>query len=123
MKQIIGKKIGMVSLFDINGKIIPATIIYCEPNVVLENKGKEAKHGANLLKVGAFEANEKKMNKAEAGIFKKLNLAPNKEIRTIKTDQNLNVGDKITVDSFVSGEFVDVQGTTKGRGFTGAIFR
>jgi len=116
MRCILGKKIAMVQLFDTNGQIYPVTVIYCEPNKVLQVKGKS-------IRVGFDSVPAKKLNKAEQGIFKK---AGSKKFYKYVRELALtgyNVGDDVKVGQFKPGEFVDVQGTTKGHGFTGAIKR
>jgi large subunit ribosomal protein L3 len=122
MRSILGTKIGMTSLFETSGKLIPVSVIHCEPNVVLELKTIE-KHNSSGAKVGYLSKQEKSFNKAELGIFKKINVTPRQHIRTLKNLNGYNVGDEINVNIFEKGEYVDIQGTTKGHGFTGAIFR
>jgi large subunit ribosomal protein L3 len=123
MKYILGTKIGMVQLYDVNGRAIPSTIVHCEPNQVLEVKSLD-KHGVNGVKVGYFSTKENKTNKAHAGIFKKAGANLAREIRSFTDiDGSYNVGDLIKVDFFNVGEYVDVQGISKGHGFTGAIKR
>jgi large subunit ribosomal protein L3 len=122
MKYIVGTKIGMVQLFDTNGKQLAATVIHCEPNKVLEVKSQD-KHGHEGVKVGYLTTDEKKVNKAHAGIFKKINSPVKKHIFTFSNAKGYNVGDEIKVDTFTKGEYVDVQGVSKGHGFTGAIKR
>lgn len=107
----------MVRLFDTKGKAIACTVIHAEPNVVLENKN-------NNVKIGYGSTKENKVNNPHKGIFKKAGVELKKTIKSFSNvEQTYNVGDKITVDTFNAGEYVDVQGITKGRGFTGAIFR
>jgi large subunit ribosomal protein L3 len=122
MKYILGTKIGMVQLFDTNGKQLPTTIIHCEPNKVLEVKS-TTKHGHNGVKVGYLTTNEKKLNKVKLGIFTKANSSAKQYIATFSNVTGYNVGDEIKVSTFTKGEYVDVQGVTKGHGFTGAIKR
>ncbi|MDR2568134.1 MAG: 50S ribosomal protein L3, partial [Mycoplasmataceae bacterium] len=122
MKYIIGTKVGMVQLFDTKGKQLATTIIHCEPNKVLEVKTAD-KHGKDGVKVGYLTTNENKANKAKKGIFKKVNSPVKQYIKTFSGVTGRNVGDEIKVDTFTKGEYVDVQGVTKGHGFTGAIKR
>jgi large subunit ribosomal protein L3 len=123
MKYIVGTKVGMVRLFETNGRAIAATIVHCEPNVVLEVKTPE-KHGHSAVKIGYNEIKENKKNKPHNGIFKKVGVTTKQFIKTFtNTTNQYNVGDFIKVDTFESGEYVDVQGKTRGRGFTGAIER
>jgi len=123
MKQIIGTKVGMATLFDTLGKALAVTVVSCEPNKVIGTTGKDY-HGYNLTKI-AYDSREKEkhMNKAQKGIFDKSGVGLSSKIRTIKQSNEYKTGDEIKVDSFEVGDWVDVQGTTKGRGFTGAIFR
>ncbi|MDR3163497.1 MAG: 50S ribosomal protein L3 [Mycoplasmataceae bacterium] len=122
MKSIVGTKVGMMQIFDVAGKQLAATVIHCPPNKVLEIKTPQ-KHGHTAVKIGCYDVDEKKVNKSVAGIFKKVNVKPARYIRTLTTDQKYQVGDEIKVDTFTKGEFIDVQGVTKGHGFTGAIKR
>lgn len=117
MKCILGKKIGMVQLFLTDGTALPATVIYCEPNRVIQVKEK-------AVQVGFDSVPAKKLNKAQLGVFKKLGSRKNyKQLHEFANVTGYNVGDEMKVDQFNAGEFVDIQGTTKGRGFTGAIVR
>jgi large subunit ribosomal protein L3 len=118
----MGTKVGMVQLFDTNGKQLATTIIHCEPNKVLEVKTID-KHGRAGVKVGYLTTNEQKVNKAKKGIFKKANAPVQQYIKTFSDVKGYNIGDEIKVDTFAKGEYVDVQGVTKGHGFTGAIKR
>lgn len=117
MRYIVGKKIGMVQVFDVNGKLLPASIIYCEPNSII-------KSSTSKTIIGYHELKEKKVNKPLLGFFKKNNSKPYKLICELSNDKTeYKNGDKIDVSIFKKGEYVDVQGLTKGRGFTGAIVR
>lgn len=122
MKMLLGKKIGMTQLFLEDGNVVPVTIIFAEPNLVLENKILE-KDGYNSTKVGFIDIEEKKLNSPKKGYFKKVKSDPKKIIKEFRNVVGYNVGDKITVDTFKPGDCVDVQGITKGHGFTGAIKR
>lgn len=118
MKNIIGTKVGMMQVFDVNGKQLAATVVSCEPNQVLEIK----KNGN--IKVGYLDVEKaQRKSKAYIGIFKKNGYTPKEFIKEFKNTENYKVGDFITVDAFEKGQYVDVQGTTKGHGFTGAIKR
>ena len=117
MKCILGKKLGMVQLFDTTGKVWPATVVYCEPNRVIQVKDK-------AVKVGFDSIEAKKLNKAQLGVFKAVKSDKNyKEIHEFANVTGYKVGDELKVSQFKPGEFVDVQGTTRGHGFTGAIKR
>lgn len=122
MKMILGRKIGMIQGFLENGERIPLTVVEATPNVVLENKTEE-KNGYVATKIGYGSCEEKKLNKPELGYFKKNNLTPTKIVKELRGVTGYNVGDKIDVNVFTSGDLVDVQAITKGKGFTGAIKR
>jgi len=123
MSGIIGKKIGMTSIYDVNGKNIPCTVIEAGPCVVTQVKTPET-DGYNALQLGFEDQKESRVNKPSTGHFKKAGVAPKKklvEFRSFKGEHNL--GDAITVEIFTEGEFVDVAGTSKGKGFQGVVKR
>ncbi|SMC64214.1 50S ribosomal protein L3 [Cellulophaga tyrosinoxydans] len=123
MSGLIGKKVGMTSIFDENGKNIPCTVIELGPCVVTQVRTLEV-DGYNALQLGFDDKAEKRANKAETGHFKKAGVSPKKkvvEFRDFGGDYKL--GDTIGVDLFVEGEFVDAIGTTKGKGFQGVVKR
>ena len=123
MSGIIGKKIGMTSIYDANGKNIPCTVIEAGPCVITQVKTPET-DGYNALQLGFEDQKESRVNKPSMGHFKKAGAAPKKklvEFRDFEGEHNL--GDAITVDIFVEGEFVDVAGTSKGKGFQGVVKR
>ena len=124
MKGILGRKIGMTQVFTTDGKLIPVTVVEATPNVVLQKKT-VATDGYDAIQVGFEDKREKLANKAELGIVKKANTAPKRFIKEFRYDEMMSyeVGDKITVDSFVAGEVVDVTGTSKGKGYQGVIKR
>ncbi|HPG39521.1 MAG TPA: 50S ribosomal protein L3 [bacterium] len=125
MRAIIGRKIGMTRYFESNGKSNAATIIEAGPCVVTEVKTKET-HGYNAVQVGFGVKKEKQLAKPQKGLFTKLNIAPVevlKEMRDLESDQPLKPGDTITVDSFATGDRVNVTGISKGKGFQGVIKR
>ena len=124
MNCILGKKVGMLQLFDLDGNLYAATIIHCEPNKVIKVKTK-AKDGLDAIQVAFDTVEEKKLNRCQKGIFKKNNYEKfYKYFREFSGVSGYAVGQEIKVDQcFKPGEFVDVQGKTKGRGFTGAIKR
>ena len=123
MKSIIGKKIGMTSIFDAAGKQTAVTIIEAGPCVVTQKKTVET-DGYNALQIAFGDKKEKHSNKAEINHFAKAQTSPKKvvkEIRDSETDKN--VGESITVDIFAEGDNVEVVGTTKGKGFQGVVKR
>ena len=123
MSGLIGKKIGMTSIYDENGKNLPCTVIEAGPCVVTQVKTNEV-DGYNAVQLGFTEKNDKHTTKAEAGHFKKSkSSAKQKLIEFQNFDQELNLGDKLTVEHFNEGEFVDVSGTSKGKGFQGVVKR
>ena len=123
MKGILGKKVGMTQIFTTDGKLIPVTAIYCEPNVVLQVKTVE-KDGYNSIQLGAFSKKGKSSNKPELGHTKKAKAEPKRFLKEIRgLDGNYEVGSVISVDTFEAGEIVDVTGTSKGKGFAGVIKR
>jgi len=124
MKQIVGRKMGMTQVFATDGTMYPVTVIEVLPNVVTQKKTME-KDGYEAIQVGYEDKKENRANKAEKGIFAKANTTPKYELKELKGDEMVkyNVGDVITADIFQAGEVVDVTGTSKGRGFAGAIKR
>ncbi|MEP6711542.1 MAG: 50S ribosomal protein L3 [Ferruginibacter sp.] len=123
MKSIIGKKIGMTSVFDATGKQTAVTIIEAGPCVVTQIKT-VATDGYNALQIAFGDKKEKHSIKSEISHFAKANTAPKKfvqEIRDSETDKT--VGESITVDIFAEGDKVEVVGTTKGKGFQGVVKR
>ena len=122
-KAIIGKKLGMTQIFDEVGNVIPVTIIEAGPCVVAQKKTVE-KDGYNALQLGFAEVKAKHLTKPEIGHFEKAGVPMKKHLKEFRhDDSSANVGDFITVDTFAAGDKVDVTGTTKGRGYTGAIKR
>jgi large subunit ribosomal protein L3 len=123
MSGLIGKKIGMTSIYDENGKNLPCTVIEAGPCVVTQVKTNEV-DGYNAVQLGFTDKNDKHTTKAEVGHFKKSkSSAKQKLIEFQNFDQELNLGDKLTVEHFNEGEFVDVSGTSKGKGFQGVVKR
>ena len=123
MSGLIGKKIGMTSLYDDNGKNIPCTVLELGPCMVTQVRTK-AVDGYEAVQLGFDDKAEKQVVKAEAGHFKKANVSPKKKLVEFQNfEQELNLGDTITVDHFAEGDFVDVSGTSKGKGFQGVVKR
>ena len=123
-KGIIGKKIGMTQIFDEVGNVIPVTVIEAGPCVVAQKKTAET-DGYNAVQLGFVDAKEKHLTKAEIGHFAKAGVAAKRHLKEFRLDDcsALNVGDVVAADTFVVGDKIDVTGTTKGRGYTGAIKR
>ena len=124
MKQIIGRKMGMTEVFAKDGTMYAVTVVEVLPNVVTQVKTLE-KDGYEAIQVGFEEKKESKANKAEKGHFAKAGVPVMKVLAEVKGDEmaNYKVGDKITADLFKAGDVVDVVGTSKGHGYTGAIKR
>ena len=123
-KGIYGKKLGMTQIFTEEGLVIPVTVVEVEPCVVIRKKTVET-DGYNAIQVATGEVKEKHMNKPDKGQFDKVKLAYKKYIRELRLDNidDVNVGDELKADVFAAGEFVDVQGISKGKGFQGVIKR
>jgi len=123
MSGIIGKKIGMTSIFGADGKYIPCTVIQAGPCVVTQVKTKET-DGYNAVQLAFADKKEKHTTKAEAGHFKKTGTTPKRKLIEFRYFPELpELGSEIKVDLFTEGEFVSVIGTTKGRGFQGVVKR
>jgi large subunit ribosomal protein L3 len=125
MPGLIGRKIGMTSVFSADGKNIPCTVIEAGPCVVTQVKTVET-DGYKALQLAFGEAKESgrnAINQPMAGIFKKAGTTPKKHLAEFKFDEEYNLGDTITVDLFEGAEFVDVVGTSKGKGFQGVVKR
>ena len=123
MSGLIGKKIGMTSLYDEKGNNLACTIIEAGPCVVTQIKNEE-KDGYNSVQLGFLDKKEKNINKAEAGHFKNAKTTPKSNLFEFKNFENeLSIGDILKVDHFSEGEFVDISGTSKGKGFQGVVKR
>ena len=123
MSGLIGKKIGMTSIFDEKGKNIPCTVIEAGPCVVTQIKSNEV-DGYSAVQLGFNDKSDKQSNKAEAGHFSKSkSSAKYKLVEFQNFDEELNLGDSVSVDHFTEGEFVDVSGNSKGKGFQGVVKR
>ena len=123
-KAIIGKKLGMTQIFDEKGRVIPVTIIEAIPNVVSQVKTIET-DGYNAIQLAYGEVKESKVNKPVKGHFAKAGITPKKHLREFRVDsvEEYKVGDEIKADTFTAGDKIDVQGTSKGKGFQGVIKR
>ena len=123
-KAIIGRKLGMTQIFSPDGKVIPVTVIEAGPCPVVQVKT-VSKEGYSAVKLGFMDVNEKKLNKPEAGQFKKAGVSPKKYLKEFRLDdaESMTVGTEIKCDVFAEGDKVDVIGITKGHGYTGVIKR
>ena len=123
MPGLIGKKIGMTSIFSVEGKALPCTMIEAGPCVVTQLKNDE-KDGYSSVQLGFFDKKETRLNNAEKGHAKKANTEPKSKVVEFKGfEEELKVGDTVNVNHFVEGEFVDVSGISKGKGFQGVVKR
>lgn len=125
MSGIIGKKVGMTSIFDANGKNIACTVIEAGPCIVTQIRTKEL-DGYDAIQLAYEDKSEKHSNKAEMGHFKKAGITPKRvvaEFTRFETGHQKTFGDILKVDIFEEGEFIDVVGVTKGKGFQGVIRR
>ncbi len=122
-KAIIGRKLGMTQVFTENGKVIPVTVIEAGPCPVVQVKTLE-RDGYSAVKLGFDEVKENALNKPEAGLFKKIGVAPQKVLKEFRMeDSGLEVGAVVTCETFAAGDKIDVSGVSKGHGFTGVIKR
>ena len=123
-KGIIGKKIGMTQIFDEAGKVVPVTVVEAGPCVVVQKKTVE-NDGYAALQLGYGDVKVQRVNKPMKGHFDKADVACKKELKVFRLDDcdTLNVGDIIKADTFAVGDSIDVVGTSKGKGFAGAIKR
>ena len=123
-KAIIGKKIGMTQIFDETGKVTPVTVIEAGPCVVVQKKTMET-DGYEAVQMGYGDLKPNRVNKPMKGHFAKGDVAPKKHLKEFRMDDctALNVGDIIKADVFEAGDYVDVSGISKGKGFAGVIKR
>jgi large subunit ribosomal protein L3 len=122
MSGLIGKKIGMTSIYDNSGKNVPCTILQVGPCIITQIKTEE-KDGYSSFQLG-FDDKTKESNKATQGHFKKSKSSPKRKLVEFSGyEGEFKVGDKINVDHFFEGEYVDVTGISKGKGFQGVVKR
>ena len=124
MKKALIGRIGMTQIFDEEGKVIPVTAIEVGPCTVTQIKTVE-QDGYEAVQLGFGDVKEKLLNKPRLGHFSKTKIAPKRYLREFRLDsiQGLNVGDELKADIFSVGDKVDIQGTSKGKGFQGVIKR
>ena len=123
MPGLLGKKIGMTSVFSADGKNVPCTVIEVGPCVVTQVKTVE-KDGYEALQLGFKDQKEKHLTKPELGHFKKAGVDPKRHLAEFKGfGADYKIGDTISVDLFADTEFVDIVGTSKGKGFQGVVKR
>ena len=123
-KAIIGKKVGMTQIFDEAGKVIPVTVVEAGPCVVIQKKTTE-NDGYEAVQLGFGDVTTKHVTKPMQGHFAKADVAAKKTLKEFRLADcaALNVGDVVKADTFAVGDSVDVSGTSKGKGFAGAIKR
>lgn len=122
MPGLLGKKIGMTSVFSTEGKNIPCTVIEAGPCVVTQVKTEET-DGYNSVQIAYGEKKEKNTSAAMMGHFKKANTTPKRKLVEVQGLDDRKVGDEVTVDIFEEGQWVDVTGLSKGKGFQGVVKR
>jgi len=123
LKGLIGKKVGMTQIFDDAGSAIPVTVIEAGPCYVTQVRLPE-KDGYSAVQLGFDETKPRRLTAGQLGHLKRNNLPPLRFVREFREkDPEVQEGDKLTVELFEIGEFVDVVGTSKGRGFAGAVKR
>ena len=123
MNGLIGKKVGMTSVFDANGKRVACTVVQAGPCVVTQVKT-EVKDGYNAVQLAFGEKKQRKVNSAERGHFEKANTTAKSDVVEYRDcDMDFTLGSIIDVSIFEEGEFVDVVGTSKGKGFQGVVKR
>ena len=122
-KGIIGKKIGMTQIFDVDGKVIPVTLIEAGPCAVAQVKTVE-NDGYAAVQLAYDDVSAKQLTKAEQGHLAKAGISPKRHLKEFRLeDCAVEVGSVVTVDTFAQGDKVDITGITKGRGFTGCVKR
>lgn len=123
-KGILGKKVGMTQIFAENGELVPVTVVEAKPNVVLQVKTTET-DGYDAVQVGFDDKRNVLSNQAEQGHVKKADTAPKRFVREFRDAElgEVEVGSEITVETFAEGDIIDVTGTSKGKGYQGAIKR
>ena len=122
MPGLLGKKIGMTSVFGADGKNVPCTVIECGPCVVTQIKTVE-KDGYSAVQVGFQDVKEKNVSAPLLGHFQKAGVTPKRHLAEFVYEQELNLGEAVTVELFGENDFVDVVGTSKGKGFQGVVKR
>lgn len=121
-KGILGRKVGMTQIFTESGELVPVTVVEATPNTILQVKTTET-DGYNAVQLGFEDKREVLSNQAEQGHVKKADAAPKRFVREIRDGELGEVGSQVTVEIFEQGDIVDVTGTSKGKGYQGAIKR
>ena len=124
MKGLIGKKLGMTSIYDDNGAAVPVTVLEVGPCVVVQRKD-QARDGYSAVQLGYAEQKEQRLNKPKLGHYKKAGVEAKRVLREFRVtaDTDVAIGDVVDVSAFEEVNFVDVVATGKGRGFQGVVKR
>lgn len=123
MLGLIGKKVGMTQVFDDDGELMPVTVISVEPNVVVDQRTPE-KNGYSAVVLGANDVKASRLTAPELGQFKKNNVDPKRYVVEMRDfDRECSVGDSFGVELFENSAFVDITGTSKGKGYQGVMKR
>lgn len=124
MKGLLGRKLGMTQVWDENNRVIPVTVVQAGPCVVTQVKNPE-QDGYSSVQIAYGAVDPRKVNKPSAGHFAKAGVTPRRHLVELRTDDAADyaVGQELAVDTFQAGQFVDVVGTTKGKGFAGVMKR
>src|SRR5271154_6844289 len=118
---ILGQKVGMTRVYDDSGTITPVTVILAEPNAILQVKTAD-NDGYSAIQVGVFDQKEHRVTKPELGHFKKAGCTPKRFVREFTTNgEEIKQGESLTVTRFKAGQYVDVIGVSKGKGFQGPV--
>jgi large subunit ribosomal protein L3 len=124
---VLGKKLGMTQIWGPEGNRLPVTVVQCGPCTVVNKKSAEGSDGYNAVQLAYEEVAERKLNKPQRGLFKKAGLAPHRYLREFRVNakdlERYEEGQVLTSEHLQVGNFVDVTGTSKGRGFTGVMKR
>ena len=124
---LLGKKLGMTQVFDLEGDLVPVTILEMGPNPIVQIKTADGADGYDAIKVGFGATSFDKLNRPEGGVFVRANLEPLRDLVEFRTEgedvSGLNVGDVLDVTRFTPGQKIDVTGTSKGRGYQGVVKR
>ena len=137
MKGLVGRKLGMTQVFDEDGNRVPVTVIDIGGNVVIQKKSENGRDGYSAIKLGYGDVHQHvkegtepkwRLAKPRVGVFTKAGIdAPRKHVKEVRVTEaeldDYEVGQELGVETFAKGEFIDVTGTSKGRGFTGVMKR
>ena len=121
---LLGKKLGMTQVWDANNKLIPVTVVEMSPNVVTQVRTQEV-DGYSAVQIAYGQIDPRKVTKPLAGHFDKAGVTPRRHLTELRTDDTsaYSLGQELAVDNFEAGQFVDVVGTSKGKGFAGVMKR